>query len=65
MEEYRKSQKGSVTQPFAVSSDPSKDALHALVKHLARISAENDIKKVSTKSNKGYTGKKTKGPEHD
>jgi hypothetical protein len=64
MEEF-KSQKGSVAQPFAVSSKPPKDALHQLVKHLARISAEKDMKSVSRKSNKGYTAKKQKGPNHD
>lgn len=64
MEEF-KSQKGSVTQPFAVSSDPPKNALHELVKHIARISAEKDLNSISQKSNKGYTEKKQKGPNHD
>nr|WP_323782649.1 hypothetical protein [Amylibacter sp.] len=64
MEKFE-SQKGAVTQPFAVSSNPPKDALHELVKHLARISAEKDMNSVSRKSNKGYTEKKQKGPNHD
>jgi hypothetical protein len=64
MEDY-KSQKRSVTQPFAVSSLPPKDALHQLVKHLARISAEKDMNSISQKSNTGYTEDKQKGPTYD
>jgi hypothetical protein len=65
MDMKSKLQKGRATNPFTKASKLSSDPILELVKHLARISAENDYNKLTETSSLPYNALSKKGPSHD
>ena len=50
---------------FSSASKSPHPSTYELVKHLARMAAENDYKTLTDMSNGRYTGSRTKGLNHD
>lgn len=65
MSRKSKHQKGRASKPFAEASQFTPNAITELVKHLARISAENDYKKLTETSNVPYDTRNEKGLKNE
>lgn len=65
MNRKSKHQKGRASKPFAEASQFTPNAITELVRHLARISAENDYKKLTETSNVSYDAPNEKGLKNE
>lgn len=65
MKRKSKHQKGRASKPFAEASRFTPNAIEDLVRHLARISAENDYKNLTETSNVSYDTPNEKGLKNE
>lgn len=65
MSKRDKTPKGPVARPFEAAARLPSDQITDLVRHLARISAENDHKSLRDSSKTSYTPREKKGPKNE
>ena len=61
MDDFTKAQKGTLTKPFNIASDVTHPHVKELVRHLARIAAAQDFKKLHAVSKVRYNLPPAKG----